>query len=483
MSTNSTRRVCSRSGARNSRDSHNSIRIVILTTVLSSSRTHRLIFIAGLTVWVVTSLIQLLSGYLLNHDEAQYAIAAKDMFAGAEPRWFYVSYGMNAIAGPGILAGGSECALRFVPFVLGIGFVLAAWQLARCTFGDATAAWVVAVLAGSRSYVRNSVELLTDMPAATCLIAATAILVGELGREHGPRWRIMVAAPLLSAALYVRYGSSVPIGILTVVAVTLGWRTIARRPAPVIATAMLFVVLFVPHAVMSIHLMGSPFGILLASQGVPPHRSITDGLVTYLTTNPLVLYGVLPPPVMIAGLFGLRRDRRVAFLWLVAIADIVALGMLTLAQVRYIFFGTVLLVILGTDVIRRVIVAQAPRIRIALGAFAMATIVVAWILVVRGGIGYDFRRAANNRAMLAAAAAIRADAHGSICHVAAVPYAQLEWYSGCDSRASMEEALAAAQPIYFMSDDRAGFDQLPGQHREVLDIPGLVHVIRLDPVR
>ena len=47
---------------------------------------------------IVTSLIQLLSGYLLNHDEAQYAIAARDMFAGAEPRWFYVSYGMNAIA-------------------------------------------------------------------------------------------------------------------------------------------------------------------------------------------------------------------------------------------------------------------------------------------------------------------------------------------------------------------------------------------------
>jgi 4-amino-4-deoxy-L-arabinose transferase-like glycosyltransferase len=332
---------------------------------LRSPRFTQLVFAAGLTVWIANGLIQLLSGYPLGHDESQYALGARDMLAGVEQRWFYASAGMNALAVPGVLAGGSEYALRVIPFVFGIGFVLATWQLARRTFGDATAAWVVAVLAGSRSYIRYNVELLSDMPAAACLIAATVILASELGREHGPRWRLVFAAPLLSAAFYIRYGSCIPISILVVLAGALGWRTIARRPAPVIVAGLVFAALFVPHAVMSSRLTGSVFGVLLDMKSVPAHHVarywMFDALVIYVTSNPFTYYGLLLPPIMLAGLAGLRRDRRIALFWLTAVADIVAFGAFTEPQVRYIFFGTVLLVILGTDVIRRVIVPRAPR--------------------------------------------------------------------------------------------------------------------------
>jgi hypothetical protein len=453
----------------------------MMTVVSQPPRVTRWVFAAGLTVWVANALIRLFSAYPLGHDEAQYALAARDMFAGAEPRWFYVSRGMNAIAGPGVLAGGSECALRFVPFVFGIGFVLATWQLARRTVGEATAAWTVAVLAGSRSYIGNSVELLSDMPAAACLIAATAMIAGELSREDGPRWRVVLVAPLLSAALYIRYGSCVPIAILAVLAGVLGWRTIGRRPAPVVVTGLVFVALFVPHAVMAIRTTGSPFGVLLDSKSVPLHRSMLDGLVTYVTSNPIVFYGILSPPVMLAGLFAVRRERRIGLLWLAAIADIVALGMITHAQVRYIFFGTALLVILGTDVIRRMIAAQAPRVRTALGAFAIAATVTAWVTVTFGSIEHRARRAASIRGTLAAAEAIRSDAKGSPCHVMGDPYTQLEWYGGCSSTVfSLPDAFARAEPVYVVDKNGAGFYGLPGRHRSVLDIPGVVHVIRLD---
>jgi hypothetical protein len=454
--------------------------------VLSSSRGIRLVFLAGLAVWVANELIYLLSGFVLGHDEAEYAISAADMLAGAEPRWYHVSQGMNVVAAPGVLAGGSEIALRCLPFVFSIGFVLAVWQLARRTVGDSTAAWVVAVLAGSRSYVLNGIQLLSDVPAATCLIAATTVITGELGRESGARWRIVVAAPLLSAALYLRYGSCVPIAVIAALAVVFGWRTIACRPAPVIATAVLFMVLFVPHAMMSIRMLGSPFAVLLGNSSVPPRHSMFGGLVAYVTSHPIVFYGILPPPILLAGLFGLRRDRRIAFLWVAAVADIVAIGMITEAHVRYIFFGTALLMILGTDLIRRAIAAQVPRIRRVLGGLVVAAIVTGWVQVTGGSIGYRVGRLANQRAVQMAAVAIRADmrvTHGSICHVNSAWFPELEWYTGCDSGAPVADALARAEPVYIVGPSRADFDPLPGRHRDVLDIPGIVHVIRLDAPR
>jgi len=448
----------------------------------SPSRLDRLVFAAGLAVWVVNAVILLCSGYLLGHDEAQYALAAKDLLAGSAPRWFYLSYGMNAIAAPGMLAGGSETALRLVPFVLGIGFVLAVWQLARRTVGGASAAWVVAVLASSRMYPRLSVELLSDMPAAACLIAATAVIVGELDRDAGPRWRLVVVAPLMAAAFYLRYGSCIPIAIIAAVAVVLGWRTLARRPVPVIATGVMFVALLLPHAIMALRTIGSPFGILLETRSAAPHRALLDGLITYLTSDPIKRYGIPAPVVLIAGVLGVRRDRRIGLLWLCGILDVIALGVTTEAQTRYILFGTALLVIVGTDRIRGWIAARPPRLRVALGCVALITLAIASVLVTLGSLRQAAARAASNRGTLAAARAIRADPHGARCHVIAGPFTQVEWYSGCSSAwMSLPDVLARAEPVYVVDPTDAELAQLPGQRRPVLDLPGVAHVIRLDP--
>src|SRR5262245_20076874 len=129
----------------------------------------RLVFAAGLAAWIANAVAIWLSAAPLGHDEAQYAIAAKDLLTGGYERWFYLSKGMSYVALPGVLAGGSELALRFLPMLFGIGFVLGVWAVARRAFGDVTAACIVVVLASARSYVKLSAELLSDMPAAACL--------------------------------------------------------------------------------------------------------------------------------------------------------------------------------------------------------------------------------------------------------------------------------------------------------------------------
>src|SRR5215207_4042871 len=114
----------------------------------------RLVLAIGLTAWIAGAVAIWLSAPPLGHDESQYAISAKDLLAGEPERLFNLSKGMTFVALPGVLAGGSELALRFVPLLLGVGFVLAAWQVARRAFGEATAAWTVVALAVARSYMK-----------------------------------------------------------------------------------------------------------------------------------------------------------------------------------------------------------------------------------------------------------------------------------------------------------------------------------------
>jgi hypothetical protein len=448
------------------------------------------LFAAGLGAWIVNAAILWLSGAPLGHDEAQYALAAHDALAGAPPRWFYLSTGMTLVAAPGVAAGGSEIALRALPFLCGIGFALALAQLARTTFGPAgnagaeIAAWTLGVVAGTRSYMRLGAELLSDVPATACLLAGTVVVVHEVMRDDGPRWRALVAAPFLAAALYLRYASCVPIAILGVAALALGWRTIVRRPWPIVGALALFAALLVPHAARAVEATGSPLGILLESGRVPLNAYAGEGLVTYLTMNPFYYYGVLATPLMIAGLVAVwRADRRVRLLWIVAIADFIAMGLISHAQVRYVFYPTSLLVVLGVGTIWHAIRARPPRVQRAAFFVAAMAIATTWIAI---GISHTRHRAgrtAGNRATLIAAEAIRADAAGARCLVTGDHYTQLEWYSGCRVEdVSPADSVARRLLVYVVLDPKAptipNLADFPAQPQQILRLPGVVEVYR-----
>lgn len=453
------------------------------------------IALAGAVAWLGFALYTWAGAAPLGHDESQYAIAARDALDGEPVRWFYLSRGMIVIAAPGIWLGETEHALRLLPLVIGVGFVAATWLFARRTVGAVSAAWALVVLAGSPTVVRLGTELLSDLPAAVCLIAALAVIVDEIDRPDGARWRLVLAAPLLAAALYVRYGSTVPIAVIVASSIVVGARTLARRPLPVIATALAFLVLLAPHFIQAHAETGSPLGILLASRGVPQQEHIADGLVTYLGSNPFRYYGTLTAPAMLAGLVALRlRDRRRLLAWLVGVGSLVAMGLTTHAQPRYILISITILVVLGTGQIVSWLAAAPRSLRRVIAAILAILLAAVWLkLLSRQPIAIAGRRH-GMRATLAAAAVIRADARGAPCMLVGYDFTQLEWYSGCRAPLVMDanaiaQAHATKTRSYAVRDytprwaaaPQPVFTELPGRIQILLVRPVEVEVARFDP--
>ncbi len=466
---------------------------------------------AGVLAWVGSA--------PLGHDEAQYALAATDLLAGRDARWTYVPQGMAWLAAPGVAAGGSELALRALPLVLGLAFVAAAWRLAKVLYGATTAAWVVGMLAASRFHVIQSHQLLSDLPAATLVVVALGLVADELHRDR-LRWRVAAVGPLLAASLYVRYGSVVPIGLIAIAWLALGWRGIRARPWPLLAAIASFVALLLPHFVMAVDATGSPLGILLDSGGVSRERGVDPALVPYATMEALRGYGMLVP-LLIVGVIAapasssLRRHRakpdsldpRIAraehsrrsvglgcratwLVWIVAVISILVLGRIATMQPRYVTIGVTLLAIVGVEA-ARVALGALPSGASRLATYgALAALVVAASVVVARQSTYADRRRESWAPELAAAQAIRADlaaraARGltTRCVVAANSYTQLEWYTGCAAEGfAGYDPASRGEPTYVVAvRDAAPAPAAATDVTTVLSRPGVVEVRRIDP--
>jgi hypothetical protein len=438
----------------------------------TEQRLARLVLVAGVAIWIVNALLRWWGGAPLGHDEARYAIDARDALAGHPVRFLYAGGGMTAIGVPGVLAGASEQMLRLVPALLGGAFLATAWYVARVVCGDQTAAWTVGVLAGRRPLATHSVELLSDLPSTACLLLAIAILVGELSREEGPRWRLCTVAPLCAAAFHIRYGSCLSvaaIGSVFLVAAALGGRL---RAWPVPTTIVLAIALFVPHALWALETTGSPTGILHLSAAIPPPPASVFG---YLQ-RPLAMYGGLVAPLMAIGLLAARRDwPYTALLW-IALVQLVVLGVTTQAQARYVFLATVLLVMLGIDAALRLVSVTGGKARVVLGVVALAAVAGSWVFPLVDGVRYRDGRTRGHARALIAGAVIDADRDPAApCEVLATDTTRLEWYSGC-----VAVRAASSTPGGRLYEVRGGIDpSLPDGARFIAFVPGVVDVIRL----
>lgn len=456
----------------------------------------------GAATWLLASVSWWLAQPPLGHDEAQYVLAFGDWIAGRELRWVYLSRGMHAIAGPGVLLGGGELALRAVPLLCGVGFLAVSARLAWRLFGPTTAAWTVAILATSSPLLRRSAELLSDVPAAALLLAATLILVEELvpkpGAPPSPTWRVLWVAPLFAAAFYIRYASCVPAAILGVACALAGWRQVVRRPAPLVACAGLLLLLLVPHLLDSTHLLGSPLAMLLESQSVP--RSEVSGLTTYLTAPPRTFYGTAVAPLLVVGVlsigwFALQwwrapaaaavEARRGVLLWAIALGDIVAIGLTALGQMRYILVGIVLLVMLGVELLRALLARRSAGWQRAAAALAVPGLAALSVLSVLSVARHGSGRGRLMQDTMDTIALLRRDAAGRRCHFLAAAYTQIEWYTGCNGHHfSVAEAQARGEVVYFVAS--AGWQPSPAEralpHQVILERDGL-QVLRLEAPR
>jgi 4-amino-4-deoxy-L-arabinose transferase-like glycosyltransferase len=390
---------------------------------------------AAMLGWATVAVLNLLAGPPLGHDEAAFAILAR----GDWPIWLYRSRGVVALARVGIALGDADWQLRIASAIVGLGVVPAVYAVGRAAFSARTGAWAAAVIAGAHPMVIRSADLLGDLPATAGMLAGIAVVIGELGRPDGPRWRIALAAPAFAAAFYFRYGSAPVIAIAGLAALALWWRPIRARPLPILAAVAVLVGLLVPHVLHSLRYTAQVLGVLRSSAEQPRLAYPGEGLVTYLTSNPLSYYGALVAPVMAAALVGLARKFRSRppwFLASVACGQVLAIGIESHAQPRYVFVSVALLVVLGTETLR---VLARP-------AIALALVTAAWLGIAIGTVPYDRAIARSRATITAAVAAIRADHGARACTVISGLVTQLMWYTRCEGTRTDGAVLSPLTP-------------------------------------
>ncbi len=412
--------------------------------------TPRRLLVAAVIAWSACVAIGLLCRAPLTSDEAAYALLAR----GDGETWLYRSRGVVVLARLGLALGDDELALRLVPTLASLPLVLAVAAVGRRAFGAWTGAIAAAVIAGAHPFVLRGFELLGDLPAAACVLAAIAIILGELAGESPPTYRLVGAAPLLAAAFYLRYGSAPVIALIGLAALACWWRPIRARPGPAIATVIALAALVAPFAIESTRATGSPIGILALAGEVSGRTWFGRGLLVYVVGDPFRQYGALVPFVIVAAVWSAWRPsprRRIAaFLGAIAFGQIVVLGLVSHASSRFVFVGIALLVVLGVDALDRAMTDSRVR------RGALVAVCASWLGMAIAVVPFQRHLSRNLAELTASSAAIARDAHGRPCTVAARALPQLMWYTRCagwkivdDSRPPVDDArlwYAASTP-------------------------------------
>jgi hypothetical protein len=380
----------------------------------------RRLVLGAMFAWLAVAIANLITDSILGYDESAFATIAR----GDElPDLLYRSRGVVATAKLGMLLGDQAWQVRLPFVIVCLALPLVVFALGRAAYDARAGAWAAAIVACGHQLLGRNAHVLGDIPAVVGVVAGMAIAVTELSREDGPRWRLVAAAPAFAFAFYMRYGTA-PIIALAMVAAPIVWfRAVRARPLPIVVTGLVFGVLLMPHVLASLAETGSVLGILRSSSEIPRRAYIGEGLVTYVTSNPLMYYGILAP-FAVAGLVALvvRPRRATIYLAGVGLAQIVTIGLMSHGQPRYVFLGITLLAIPGVALLARLFTPT----RILLVALA---------IVYALSVSYVVRRniAQHRRfdSVVAAGEAIRADAHGRPCIVISSSPFQVLWYSRC----------------------------------------------------
>ncbi len=445
-----------------------------------SDRGERVAVAVGLG-WValVGAVVAVVSGSL-GHDEAQYALGARGLVDGAadaDPYPLHRSIGMRLLAAPGVVAGGSELAIR-LPFVL-VAMVYAAlvWRLARRA-GAASGLLALAVQVTAAPWLMRSGEALSDLPAAALVLAMVVLMTDDAAR---PRPRVgawLGAAVAGAAAIYLRYGSG-PLVALVLATVMVVYR---RRRVATFLTGVGVALLLVPFFLWSEARTGSLLGVLQVSELAANRAYVGDGLVWYATRWPWAVAGPLMGAVaavgVAVGISAWRPGRATAadaeaasarlrrVLVVSALGQIILLGLRAHGEARYVFFATTALTVAGAGWI-----AIRPRLR-------AAVLVLSAISAVGGAavaISRSDRMAWRRVALVGAAAAVRVDADGQRCLVFTGTRPQISWYTGCRTELVGGEPVVAETAtgfdrVYLLSADRAPWQPRDGA---ALSAPGL----------
>ncbi len=433
--------------------------------------------------WVAAvALAVAVTGGPLGNDEAAYAVGARGLVGepgvDVDPYPHYRSIGMRVLSAPGVLAGSSDAAMRLPLLPFALTYLALVWWLARRAGGTATAVLAIAVQVSAGPWLARTGEGLSDIPSATLVLAMIALMVGGSGHEprRARRARWSAVALCGAAAIHVRYGNAPLVALVSLVGLV---ALRGRRPA-VLASGAGVGILMVPFLLWSHQETGSFLGMLRAGESAAARDFVGDGLWWYATRWMTEVSWPVMGALSLLGVFAgwkawtSARDGATGgatatdtsrgvvapvelrrLLSAVAVADIVALGLVVHGEARFVFASVSALSIIGAATVAPRLFAHARLRRLAILVLALSTAAAGTYAVARAARVGDGRQP-----MVAAASAIRADvargAPGERCLVYTGTRPQVGWYTRCRTSLVGEEPVAAFtadgyQRVYVLS--------------------------------
>ncbi len=393
-------------------------------------------------------------GSVMGFDESIYALTTRSWIEGT-PATGWASHrspGISVLGIAPLILSGSDAAFRVVGLLFGLLTLLIASRFAR----DLAIGWSAAIFAalgiGSvPSLQLDSAAFLTDVPSSALVLLFMWLIWRRFESARGtalPVRSLLPLAPLAAAAFYVRYGASLPILFASASAIVVWPGTAIRSWRAAAAALALLLVLLLPHFVFATMRLGSPLAIALEAQQLARPDYPAQAVGIYLGGWFSSVAGPVAGTLGLLGVLGLawralvhrRWDstaRGLAFLVIPAIGLGALLGVVALAQTRYIYVPICLLVIAGSVVMVR-LVARAPD-GVSFG-LRPALVLVGLVALLATGTAAARRQAVyapRQRDVVEAALAIRADAlrrtagGAPDCAVLTYLVPEVTWYSGC----------------------------------------------------
>lgn len=387
----------------------------------------------------------------VGHDESVYANRARSLVTDLPAAGWQVSRppALPVLAAPVVAAGGGLTALRLLGLALTMAALVVTWLVARRLSGPVTAALAVLTVLAVPGFVRRVPELLTDIPAAGLLMAVTGLLVAR--RRGATPWCVPAAALLAAVAFQLRYGVISSLGMIGLAAVLVYGPRVWWQDRRWVGLALaIWLAGFVPHLLWSRAVTGSPLGALELANASADYGAPGSGLVDYVTGFAGPIAGRIGAAVMLLGLaraalLAVRRlrggprsgdprtgdERWVVLLALAAVLQVVALGIPSHAEPRFVFYAMLALAVAGAHTAVRLAGRLGRRQRLALGLLAvilLAGVAAGTVRTERSLAGASVER----EVVAAAGRAIGTAAPGRPpCLVVSEERPELGWYTGC----------------------------------------------------
>lgn len=394
---------------------------------------------------------------VLGHDESVYAVMSRHWLEGT-PATGVTEHRAPLLPALGLLvlaAGGSETALQATGAMWAIVAVVSIWWLGRMISGPTAGLLAATVFVFSSTVFDAATSYLTDLPAAALLIALTALLWSQFAVRGEPDRALLFAAPLAAGAYHLRYGAALAVVILFALTAVMFWSVLRWSMRPAAMTLGLLFILLLPHMANSTLTMGTPWQRVLYTSSIAGRDYYGQGLVEYIRWFPQQLAGRGAATLMGVGIAGtlllwakrrshgtapphiLEVRRGLTFTVVAALTYLVAIGIASHGDPRFVFFSVALLCVAGAAIVTfalRWAMRRSP------------SLVAVLLIVLAGGVLVHVsqlaptqageRRAASERdaVLLDAAITLRTQG-GAGCAVLTSYVPQLTWYSECEAHA------------------------------------------------